>query len=125
MHRILYLTLSPILLWIQLSPLPIRRNMFKAFDQLCSALIDVPVGALERRSAEKRAESEARIKIIRENADQIAQQMKVDPEYARIAVNKYSQKILREQVNLDKISAIAADELKNGQPDNSTNQKHK
>ena len=103
-------------------PAPIRRNMFKAFDQLCSALIDVPIGALERRSAEKRAESEARIKIIRENADQIAQQMKVDPKYARIAVNKYGQKILREQVNLDKISAIAADELKNGQPDNSTNQ---
>ena len=103
-------------------PAPIRRNMFKAFDRLCSALIDVPVGALERRSAEKRAESEARIKIIRENADQIAQQMKVDPEYARIAVSKYGQKILREQVNLDNISAIAANELKKTESDSSTNQ---
>ncbi|MCY3626158.1 MAG: DUF2806 domain-containing protein [Gammaproteobacteria bacterium] len=103
-------------------PAPIRRNMFKAFDRLCSALIDVPVGALERRSAEKRAESEARIKIIRENADQIAQQMKVDPEYAQIAVNKYGQKILREQVNLDNISAIAANELKKTESDGSTNQ---
>ena len=102
-------------------PAPIRKNAFKAFDRLCSALIDVPVGALERRSSEKRAESEARIKIIRENADQIAQQMKVDPEYARIAVNKYGQKILREQVNLDKISAIAADELKNSESNNPTN----
>lgn len=102
-------------------PAPIRRNMFKAFDRLCSALIDVPIGALERRSAEKRAESEARIKIIRENADQIAQKMKVDPEYARIAVSKYGQKILREQVNLDNISAIAADELKSIKSDNATN----
>ena len=103
-------------------PAPIRRNALKAFDRLCSALIDVPVGALERRSAEKRAESEARIKIIRENADQIAQQMKVAPEYAQIAVSKYGQKILREQVNLDKISAIAADELKSIEPDNPTSQ---
>ena len=103
-------------------PAPIRKNAFKAFDRLCSALIDVPVGALERSSAEKRAESEARIKIIRENADQIAQQMRVDPEYARIAVNKYGQKILREQVNLDKISAIAADELKKSIAAETTNQ---
>ena len=103
-------------------PAPIRRNALKAFDRLCSALIDVPVGALERRSAEKRAESEARIKIIRENTDQIAQQMKVDPEYARIAVNKYGQKILREQVTLDNISAIAADQLKSTESDNPTRQ---
>ena len=103
-------------------PAPIRKNAFKAFDRLCSALIDIPVGALERKSAEKRAESEARIKIIRENADQIAQQMKVDPEYARIAVSKYGKKILREQVNLDKISAIAANELKNEESDSLANQ---
>lgn len=103
-------------------PAPIRRNALKAFDRLCSALIDVPVGALERRSAEKRAESEARIKIIRENADQIAQQMKVDPEYAQIAVSKYGQKILREQVNLDNISAIAANDLQNSVHNNPTGQ---
>ena len=30
-------------------PAPIRKNVLKAFDRLCSALIDVPVGALERR----------------------------------------------------------------------------
>ena len=103
-------------------PAPIRRNMFKAFDRLCSALIDVPVGALERRSTEKRSESEARIKIREEITAQIVQQMKVDPEYARRAGHKFAEKIIGEQLNLDKISAIAADELKNGQPDNSTNQ---
>ena len=50
-------------------PAPIRRNILKAFDRLCSALIDVPVGALERRSTEKRSESEARIKIREEITD--------------------------------------------------------
>ena len=73
-------------------PASIIRNASKAFGQLCSALVNVPVGALERRSAEKRAESEARIKIIEENAAQIAGQMKVSPEYALKAGNKFAEK---------------------------------
>ena len=103
-------------------PAPIRKNALKAFDRLCSALIDVPVGALERRSAEKRAESEARIKIREEITAQIVQDIKVDPEYARRAGHKFAEKIIREQLNLDKISATAANEIKNEQSDNSTNQ---
>ena len=103
-------------------PAPIRRNAFKAFDRLCSALIDVPVGALERRSTEKRAESEARIKIREEITTQIIQQMKVDPEYARRAGHKFTEKIIGEQINLDKTSAIAANELKNEEVDSSINQ---
>lgn len=103
-------------------PAPIRRNALKAFDRLCSALIDVPVGALERRSAEKRAESEARIKIREEITAQIVQQIQVDPEYALKAGHKFAEKIIREQINLDKISAIAANELKADEPDTSINQ---
>ena len=102
-------------------PAPIRKNAFKAFDRLCSALIDVPVGALERRSAEKRSESEARIKIREEITTQIVQQVKVDPEYALKAGHKYAEKIIREQLNLDKISAIAVNELKNSEASNPTN----
>ena len=103
-------------------PAPIRKNALKAFDRLCSALIDVPVGALERRSAEKRAESESRIKIEQEITAQIIQQIQVDPEYALKAGHKFAEKILREQLNLDKISAIAANELKNREPDSLKNQ---
>ena len=103
-------------------PAPIRRNALKAFDRLCSALIDVPVGALERRSAEKRSESEARIKIREEITTQIVQQIKVDPEYALKAGHKFAEKIIREQLNLDKISAIAANEFNKEQSDNSGNQ---
>lgn len=103
-------------------PAPIRRNMLKAFDRLCSALIDVPVGALERRSAEKRAESEARIKIRNEITTQIIEQTKVDPAYALRAGHKFAEKIIGEQLNLDKISAIAADELKSTESDNPTRQ---
>ena len=93
-------------------PAPIRKGALKAFGQLCTALIDVPLGGLRRRDAEKWAETEARIKIIGENADQIAQKMKVPLEYAQRAVKKYGEKILREQSNLDKICAIAVNLLK-------------
>ena len=101
---------------------PIRRNALKAFDRLCSALIDVPVGALERRSAEKRSESEARIKVMEEITDQILQQIKVDPEYALKAGHKFAEKIIREQLNLDNISAIAANELNKDESNNSPDQ---
>ena len=103
-------------------PAPIRKGAFKAFGQLCTALIDVPLGGLRRRDTEKWAETKARIKIIGENADQIAQQMKVPPEYARRAENKFAEKIIREQINLDKTSAIAANELKKEKFDSSTEQ---
>ena len=93
-------------------PAPIRKGAFKAFGQLCTALIDVPLGGLRRRDAEKWAETEARIKIIGENAGQIAGQMNVPPEYAKRAGNKFAEKIIREQINLDKTSAITANELK-------------
>ena len=103
-------------------PAPIRRNAFKAFGQLCTAAIEVPVAYLEGKATEMRAGTEARIKITKENADQIAQQMNVPPEYARRAANKFAQKIIREQVNLDEISAVAANELNEGEPTNSKDQ---
>ena len=103
-------------------PAPIRRNVFKALDRLGSALIDIPVGALERRSAEKRSESEARIKITEAVNAQIVQQIKVDPEFPQRASNTFAKKILREQFNLEKTLGFATDILKRKKYDNSANQ---
>lgn len=93
-------------------PPPIRKNVFKAFDRLCSAAIDIPVAYLEGKSAERRAETQARVKLISTGGDQISKQMNVEPEYAQSAVKKYGQKILREQINIDKTCEIAADQIK-------------
>ena len=93
-------------------PTPVRRNFLKAFGQLCSAAIDIPAAYLTGIADERRAETEARIKLINTSAAQIAQQMQTDPEYARLAVQKFGQRVLREQVNLDLISQIAASELR-------------
>ena len=101
-------------------PAPIRRNAWKAFKQLCSTAIELPVAYLEGKAAEIRAGTESRVKIMKENADQIAKQMNVPPEYARRAANKFAEKIIREQVNLDTISAVAADELNKDESTNPT-----
>ena len=93
-------------------PAPVRRNFLKAFGQLCSASIDVPTAYLTGIADERRAETAARIKLINTSAAQIAEQMQTDPEYARVAVQKFGHRVLREQVNLDLISQKAATELR-------------
>ena len=92
-------------------PAPIRKNVFKAFNQLCTAAIEIPVSHLEGIAAEKRAETQARIKLISTSADQIAAQMDVEPDYARAAVRKFGQKVVREQINLDKVAESAAEQI--------------
>ncbi len=93
-------------------PAPVKRNLFKAFGQLCSAAIEIPFALLSGMANERRAESEARVKLIDTAAVQIANQMQTDPEYARVAVQKYGKRILREQVNLDLICKEAANDIR-------------
>ena len=94
-------------------PAPIRKNLFKTLGRLCSSFADIPVAYFEGKANEIRAETRARIQLTETAADQIAHEMRIDPEYARIAAAKYGQKVIREQVNLDSISKIAALELSN------------
>jgi hypothetical protein len=92
-------------------PSPVRRNLFKALDQLCTAAIDIPVAYLEGKAAERRAETQARVNILGENARQIANTLQVNPQYAEIASDKYARRIVQEQINLDKVSQIAVSQL--------------
>lgn len=92
-------------------PAPIRKNALKAFDQLCSALIDIPVAYLEGFAQDKRAEHAARAELIKESGRQIANAIEVDPTYAKAAATKFAEKIVRERRSLDKISSIAVAEL--------------
>ena len=100
-------------------PAPVRRNFLRAFGQLCTATIDIPAAYLTGIADERRAETAARIKLINTSAAQIAEQMKTEPEYARAAVAKFGQRVLREQINLDLISQkTARDLLDNRDPAN-------
>ena len=102
-------------------PIWIARNASKAFRQLCSAAVEWPSAFFKGKASERHAISEANTKITEAVTNQIIQQMQVPPEYAQIAVSKHIEKIIGEQLNLDKISAIAADELKNSESGNPTN----
>lgn len=93
-------------------PEPIQRNAIKAFGRLCSAIVEVPAAVLEGVAAEKRAESQARIKLISETADQLAAQMKVNPLLAAAAATRYGARIVRQQVNLNRVAEVAAEEIK-------------
>ena len=92
-------------------PAPVRKNALKALGQLFTAAVDVPVAYLEGVAAEKRAESQARVQILSTGGTQIAEQMNIGPEFARAAVQKYGQRIVREQINLNKISETAVKQL--------------
>ena len=94
-------------------PKPIVQNALKAFGRLCSAAIEVPSAYLEGAAAEKRAVTAARVKLIKKNAILIARDMEVDKEYAQVAVRKFGQKIVREQMDLDLICEEAVNQLKN------------
>ena len=93
-------------------PAPIRKNAFRAFDALCSALIDIPVAVLQGKSAERRAETDARIQLINANAEEIARKMQVDDAYAQAAVTKFGRKILQQQITLDNICGVAEAEIR-------------
>lgn len=92
-------------------PTPVKRNFFKALGQLCTAAIDWPAAFFEGKAAEKRAETDARVKLIHRSTEQIATKLQVPDEYVRSAGQKFAARVVREQINLDVISAEAAKQL--------------
>ena len=103
-------------------PPPIRKGLWAAAKRLGTALVETPAGYLERRSAEKWAETEARVKIIEESGDQIRQEIKIDPEFPQRASNTFARQILREQLNREKVLGITTNILKKKKYDDSANQ---
>ena len=92
-------------------PAPIRRSLFKVLGRLTTAAVEYPVTLLENAIKERKAESNARVRLIDASKTQIAKQMKIDPAYAKAAASKFAQRIVREQVNVDQIAALAVQEL--------------
>lgn len=94
-------------------PAPVRKNFIKAFGQLCTAAVDIPVAWLEGKSAEIRTTTEARLQIIRKEGNVISEQIEVPEEYIKKASSKFAAKVIKEQLNLDRITLNAANELSN------------
>jgi hypothetical protein len=100
-------------------PAPVRKNFIKAFGQLCTAAVDIPVSWLEGKSSEIRTTTEARLQIIRKEGSIISEQIEVPQEYITKASSKFAAKVIKEQLNLDQITLNAASELANNNKINS------
>lgn len=103
-------------------PAPIRKNAAQALARLCTAAVEYPISLIENATAEKRAESRARVRLIDASASQLADQLRTSPEYARAAATKFAQKIVRERVNVDRVAAIAVEELNVAPPSSATDE---
>ena len=55
----------------------IEKNLLKALGNLTTGLVNMPIRAIERRDAEKLAETNARIAITQSAAKQISEQLDV------------------------------------------------
>ena len=85
-------------------------------------MVENAAGYFERRSTEKWAETNARVKIYEEVGDQIRQRIKVDPEFPQRASFIFAKQILREQYNRERVLGMTAGILKEKEYDNSGNQ---
>ena len=93
-------------------PAPIRKGFTAACKRLGTALVENAAGYFERRSTEKWAVTNARVRIIEEAGDQIRQQIKVDPNFPQRASYTFSKQVLREQFNREQVLGMTADILK-------------
>lgn len=84
-------------------PKPLKKTFWKAFARLSTAAVDIPAAHFEGLASEKRAETQARVQLIEASAKQIATQVEMNPEYARVAATKFGNRIIREQLNIDEI----------------------
>ncbi len=96
----------------QTIPAPVRRGLWAVLNRLGSVALEVPVEWIERGIAERRAESEERIKFARAVNEQLIQQIKTDPEFTQRASNMFAQRILRERFNLEKTFGFVVDIFK-------------
>jgi hypothetical protein len=94
-------------------PAPVLKNCIKAFGQLCTAAVDIPVALLEGKSAEIRTTTDARLQIIRKVGKVVSDQIEVPKEYITKASSIFAAKVIKEQLNLDHITLHAAKELSN------------
>ena len=97
------------LLLDQTIPAPVRQGVEAFAKRLFTAVI---VDPLERRSAEKWAETNSRIRIKEALTDEIIQKIEVDPEFPQRAVELFGNRILRERFSLERTFGFAIDILK-------------
>ncbi|MGX9987544.1 DUF2806 domain-containing protein [Soonwooa purpurea] len=75
--------------------------------------MDIPVAWLEGKADLIRSTNDARKEIIKKSGESINNQIQIPKIFVEKAVSKYASKIIKEQINLDEITTIAAQQLSN------------
>ncbi|KRD10036.1 hypothetical protein ASE21_09950 [Flavobacterium sp. Root901] len=103
-------------------PLPpaIKKNLWKSLGRLITGLVDIPVAFLESKTESIKGETIAlnifRQKIIEKASDDFIE----DTELMNRAVNYYGSKVLREQLNREKVFDKTIEDLKLNTPNEDT-----
>ena len=93
-------------------PAVISRNVAKAFNHL----LKIPNTWVDGKAAEIKANSDARVALIKATGKSIAKQITVDPSIAAIAADTHASKILRQTVNTAKVLQQTAQDLQQQPP---------
>ena len=107
----------------------IEKNLLKAIGRLTTGVVNMPIRAIERRDAEKTAdsnariaeltaESNARIAIEQTLTQRLCEELDVTPEQVLLAATKYYGQIVKEQFNVDDIVKKTQLSLQNTPQDN-------
>ena len=91
----------------------IEKNLLKAIGRLTTDLVNIPIRTIERRDAEKTAESNARIAVTQTVAQRVSEDLNVSDEFVTLAATKFFGKIVQEQLNIDDIVKEAQLSLQN------------
>ena len=88
-----------------------ERNLWKALGHLGTSVSNALASLINRWTAEKQAETNARIQILEASANQTVEDLNVSPEYVREAANTFMARIVRKQINVDTIVHRAAEHI--------------
>ena len=90
-----------------------ERNFWKAVGRLGTSISNALSGIVDRWEAEKKAETDARVRIIEASATQAVKGLDVSPEYIREASDTFMARIVRKQINADTIVHRTAEHIRN------------
>ncbi|WP_123803455.1 DUF2806 domain-containing protein [Flavivirga aquatica] len=105
-------------------PLPpaIKKNLWKSLGRLVTGLVDIPVAYLESKAERIKGETVA-LNVFRSKvAEKASDEFMEDEQLMNRAVNYYGSKLLKEQLNREKVIDKTVEELKLNPPENDTNQ---
>jgi len=92
-------------------PDPLQKGLFKAANRLLGAAVDIPAAWLEAKASDLRSTSEANRALRLKTAEALVQNFPNDSPLAVRAFARHSSKLLNEQISIEDVLKIAAENL--------------